>query len=483
MSAQHNYGVEYKHNKDPSKEGVLSLKDLTSQEIKYVRLQWLDVCNVMRGRIIPTPYFIKVAQSSRPAIAMPRAVLSLIGQNTLAPGTSASVEWLAIIDMSTLRAIPYSPGHASVFATFESKVPHPKTGALKLELCPRTALAKVVETAKKELGISFLVGFETEFMFLKSKSPIESLDVPSGWSSVRALTSNSMVEMVLQEIGDAIQQAGIEVQMIHSEGGRGQFEIVSGPLPPLQAADAVAIIRQTIHTVALKYDVHTTMAPRVFPDQPGSSSHVHISIQHRSPVPSTESPKLHAHEASFLAGVLNQLRAIVAVTLPIPASYERVKDGVFSGGTYVCWGDDARETHMRLCNAGNPKSRNFEFRALDQTANPYLALAALIGSGVDGVRTQAPLTVKDAGPLAAETELSVAQFTDQQRRDLNVTSRLPLTWEEAMECISENQVVKDVLGEEGFEQWLNITKTNAKHLQGPENFTDKDRMELLVQTY
>jgi hypothetical protein len=59
-------------------------------------------------------------------------------------------------------------------------------------------------------------------MLLQSTSPIQSVDVPSGWSSVRAMTSNDTVQAVLHDIGDAVQQSGIEVQMIHAEGGRGQ---------------------------------------------------------------------------------------------------------------------------------------------------------------------------------------------------------------------------------------------------------------------
>jgi glutamine synthetase len=81
---------------------------------------------------------------------------------------------------------------------------------------------------------------------------------------------------------------------------------------------------------------------------------------------------LNSLEASFLSSLLDHLPALTALTLPQPASYKRVGDGVWSGGTYVCWGTDNRETPVRLCNAASPSARNFELRFIDGLANVRL---------------------------------------------------------------------------------------------------------------
>lgn len=111
----------------------------------------------------------------------------------------------------------------------------------------------------------------------------------------------------------------------HSE--KHQYEIVTGPLLPLQAADALIHTRETIINVAVKHGLKATFAPRVYMSSPGSAAHTHISV-HSLNGPQKPVDALSAVESSFLAGVLKHLPAMTAVTLPTPASYKRVMDGV-----------------------------------------------------------------------------------------------------------------------------------------------------------
>lgn len=103
--------------------------------------------------------------------------------------------------------------------------------------------------------------------------------------------------------------------------------------------------------------------------------HAHISVH------STTSSSMNAgaatqglssHEASFLSSLLDHIPALTALTLPQRASYKRVGDGIFSGGTYVYWGTDNREAPVRLSNASSPSARNFELRFVDGLANVSL---------------------------------------------------------------------------------------------------------------
>jgi glutamine synthetase len=87
------------------------------------------------------------------------------------------------------------------------------------------------------------------------------------------------------------------------------------------------------------------------------------------PHASTATNDLTSYEASFLSSLLDHLPGVTALTLPQPASYVRVGDGVWSGGTYICWGTDNREAPVRLCNANSPSARNFELRFIDGLAN------------------------------------------------------------------------------------------------------------------
>ena len=90
--------------------------------------------------------------------------------------------------------------------------------------------------------------------------------------------------------------------------------------------------RETIYNVAAKYGLRATFAPRMFINSTGSLAHTNISVHS---VRVNEDLQLSSVEKSFLAGVMAHLPSLPALTLPIPASYKRVGDGVWSGGTYV----------------------------------------------------------------------------------------------------------------------------------------------------
>ena len=93
--------------------------------------------------------------------------------------------------------------------------------------------------AKIDLNLSFLIGVESEFILLKQTNPIIEAVNSHGWSNSPALPSGSVEAKVLEEIADALNTAGIELQMYHAEAAPGPYEFVTGPLGPLQAADAL----------------------------------------------------------------------------------------------------------------------------------------------------------------------------------------------------------------------------------------------------
>ena len=165
---------------------------------------------------------------------------------------------------------------------FEVGAPTRLAPAIEVDICPRTILRRVTEYvsqlsnatksnkdvlrryAQKE-GVEFLVGFETEFILLKNTNPIEPVN-RHGWSIAHALASGTTEAQVLEEIADALALAGIELQQYHAEAAPGQYEIVTGPLPPLEAADALIHTRHTIYNIASKHGLKATLAPRVFLD-------------------------------------------------------------------------------------------------------------------------------------------------------------------------------------------------------------------------
>ncbi len=107
------------------------------------------------------------------------------------------------------------------------------------------------------------MGFETEVIFLRSVSPVEPVNNYS-WSESAAILAGTSESQALQEIADALEIAGIVLEMYHSEGAPGQYEFVTGPLPPLEACDALVCTREIILNVCAKHGLKATLTPRPF---------------------------------------------------------------------------------------------------------------------------------------------------------------------------------------------------------------------------
>ncbi|ESK91609.1 glutamine synthetase guanido kinase [Moniliophthora roreri MCA 2997] len=471
MSSDYSHGILYSPSSLQPRERILP-EELRARGITYIRLQWLDLVNTLRERVIPISSFLKMLGTSRPGITMVAAWAGLIYLN-LAEGFDAVGENFYAVDLSTLIVCPYEKYHACVMGWFQEKTP--VKGVLASEICPRMALKRVVDDAKNRAKIEFLVGFETEFILLKSTDPIVPVNIHS-WTAGEALRTGSVEARVMREIVDSLQNSGVEIDMYHAEAAPGQYEIVASPLPPLQAADTLVYTRETIRHIAAKHGLHATFAPRLYSNSSGSSAHAHISIHSTN---DNAPPKPHnamaTMESSFLSGVLDHIPAITAISLPIPASYKRVLDGVWSGGTYISWGTESREAPVRLTNAASPHSRRFEMRFIDGTCHPHLALAAITGAGSRAVESQAPLRVKDCGVTPA------AMLSEKEREDLGVTRRMSLTWEESRDSFAKDPVMQDIFGQNFVKKFLSANKTLAESLA--QDKEERAEVKRLVEYY
>lgn len=279
----------------------------------------------------------------------------------------------------------------------------------------------------------------------------------------------------MHAIAEALKASGIPLQMYHAEAAPGQYEVVSNPLTPLAAADALVLTREVITHTAASFGLHATFAPRPFMYSAGSSTHAHISV-HSSKLGTKVPNQLSNYEEAFLAGLLDHLPAVAALTLPTPASYKRVVDGVWSGGTYISYGTENREAPVRLTNAASPGSRNFELRFIDGTANPYLALAAVLAAGMTGINGKMKLEMQDL------KEKSAAEMTDAGRQEAGVTKRLPLSAKEARENLKRDQDLVSTLGGDFVNAFLAVSEKLEEALN-PEDEDDDQLLTRLVEFY
>ncbi|KAG9311496.1 hypothetical protein JVU11DRAFT_7693 [Chiua virens] len=448
-----------------------------THNIRYIRIQWVDFPNQVRCRVLPLSYFRKLLDSERPSIPLAKVALGIVVLQ-LAPGFSTGGEGVYVIDFSSFRPCSYAPGHGVFFGFFQEQIPVPRPGGLSIEVpyCPRALVSRLVRYAAEPLGVKFLIGFEIEFTLVKSANPLVFVN-DHQWSTTVAISTGTIEAQVLEEIADAIQVDGIELQMYHSEGAPGQYEVVTGPMSPLEAADALVHTRETIYNIASKHSLRATFAPRLALDSCGTGAHMHISVSgERRGTSAFE--YLTPVESAFLAGLMHHLPSVIALTLPLTASYARMVDGIWSGGTWVCWGIENRETPVRLTKPSSPSSRNFEIRPIDGISNPYLAVAGVLACGIIGIRDDLPLAVKNH-----DSPHTAAELTSAEREELGITKRLPLNIDEARRNLATADAIKDILGVELVEHFLQINEMLGRVFDRRDGETETEAVTRLVESY
>lgn len=318
-------------------------------------------------------------------------------------------------------------------------------------LCPRTILSRQVERAR-QLGFRFQVGIEPEFMLLKRNSggsfePWDSLDVlGKPCYDIRALHRN--LDIMTTLIG-YMQELGWDPYANDHEDANCQFEINYTYADAMVTADRHTFFRWMVRTVAEQQGLYATFMPKPFGHLTGNGAHVHMSLADMSGQnlfldPSAEYG-LSQLGRWFMGGILKHARGLALIVAPIVNSYKRLVRGAPRSGAswapvYVTYGASNRTQMIRIPGPGR-----IEMRAVDGAANPYLAFAALLGAGMDGIRNQIDPGPANTGNLYEMPEQELAQ------RNIGF---LPSSLAEALEAFDADELLKETLGREFSTNYL-----------------------------
>ncbi len=414
-------------------------KTLQQADIKFVRILWCDNANIIRGKAVHidmlSHYFnqgvgIAAGQQGLPVmydVVMPKTGLSPVGEVRLVP------------DWSTLKMLPYSPGHARVMGNMVSN-------GEPWALCPRNFLMRMIAAANR-LGLEVKAAFENEFYLLRQTAQgLEPAD-STVFASTQAM---DLHREIIDEIADSLIAQEIPVEQYYPESGPGQQEISLRYTDALPAADWQIAFRETVRAIAYHHNLKASFLPKIFPDAAGSGCHIHLSLWRNGQnlLPDEQGLcGLSQTAREFIAGILHHLPSLMALTTPSVNSYRRLLPHCWSGA-FRCWGLDNREAAVRVPSDpdfGSPT--HFELKTVDASANPYLALGSAIAAGLNGVQrsleTPNPVTV-DPGNLPKE-ELA-AQGIEQ----------LPTNLGEAISHLQQNDLLLQALNSELSQAFLAV---------------------------
>lgn len=401
--------------------------------VEFLRYLTLDATNSIRCKAIPIQ---SIKPNSDGCLSLDKRVsiaeVSFVmptHADTVVPscGVSAAGVLLLKPDLSSLRVLPYAKASGVVFGTAHSQL----DGCLSL-LCTRGLLERVITSARDQFGLQFNCGFEIEFTLFKARSNSamgEPVDISRFAEPATLNEQQGFMSDLVQQLSDQ----DIVVEMIHSESGPGQVEVVlKYQRDVVGIADNVVLARETIRACARAHKMRALFLPKIEEAKAGNGQHVHFSFcgLNGQNAFSCDGGGLSHRAEAFVEGILNHLPALLAITTPSMNSFRRMGAGCWTGHD-VRWAVEDKEVALRVCldsNSGSPS--NVEFKLLDGHANIYLSLAAIISSGLEGIAKNWKLRPEN-GPAEMESK----------------NEALPFTFEESLNILEKDDFLcKEVLG-------------------------------------
>ena len=325
------------------------------------------------------------------------------------------------------------------------------------DLCSRSILQDAIGEMEAETGFCLLATFEQEFQVFGAPWP------PAHAFSVAGLRR---ADPFPSEVLSALDEAGIEPEMFLAEYGNDQFEITSAPASALAAADRAVATREIIREIARVRGWQASFAPKTSLSGVGNGVHVHFSLVDRNGTPvgydAEAAGGLSDLFGAFAAGVLAHLPAITVLSAPSAPSYYRLQPHFWSA-SWTWLGDRDRESSLRICPiaafGGKDKARQFnmEYRPADATGNPYLTLAAIIRSGIDGLRRKLPPPPIFSGDPAT--------LSEAERKSLGL-KRLPSSLDEALAAFEADETVTSWFSPLFIETYLGVRRQELQMLAG-----------------
>ena len=402
-------------------------KFLSENQIKYVLAQFVDIHGTAKTKSVPVKHFETILGNGAGFAGF--AVWGL----SIAPH---GPDFMAVGDLSTLSLVPWQPGYARIVC--DGHV-HGKPWPNDTRVALKKQIARL-----SERGLTFYTGLEPEFSLLRRGpdgviSPCDPSDaLPKPCYDYKGLSRS---RAFLEKLVDSMIASGIDVYQIDHEDANGQFEVNYTFTDCLTSCDQFTFFKMAAAEIAHEMGLICSFMPKPFANRPGNGMHMHMSIGdgERNLFAEASDPRgLHLSPMAyhFLGGVLAHAPALAAICAPTVNSYKRLVVGrSLTGATwapaYISYGDNNRSSMVRI-----PGGR-LELRLPDGACNAYLATAAVIAAGIDGIdRALDPGEPKNANLYEWSPE-------DLKREGVSI---LPQNLHEALLALEADEILLSALG-------------------------------------
>ncbi|MBE0465780.1 MAG: type I glutamate--ammonia ligase [Candidatus Desulforudis sp.] len=413
-----------------AKQGIL--EKARRLGVKFVRLQFTDIMGVLKNIAIPIEQLEKTLDGE----------LMFDGSSIHGFARIEESDMYLRPDPGTFVIFPWRPRDGAV-ARLICDVYNPD--GTPFAGCPRNCLRRVLEEARA-MGFSMQAGPEMEFFLFHvdadGKPLLETHD-KAGYFDLSPVDKgeNARREMVM-----ALEEMGFEVETSHHEVAPGQHEIDFKHSNALDVADKIVTFKFVVRTLAQRHGLHATFMPKPVFGINGSGMHMNQSLfrgEENAFFDPNQPEGLSQTALYYISGLLKHARTMTAITNSTVNSYKRLVPG-YEAPVYVAWAEGNRSSLIRIPQKRGLSTR-VELRNPDPACNPYLALAANLAAGLDGIKNKI-----DPPP---RFPINIYHITDADRVERGITS-LPGSLEEAVKEMQTDPVIRKALGEHIYEKFI-----------------------------
>ncbi|MGA3232655.1 type I glutamate--ammonia ligase [Lactiplantibacillus pentosus] len=338
---------------------------------------------------------------------------------------------------------------------------------------PRNNLIRVLNDMREAGYTSFNCGTEPEFFLFKMNEKGEPTTELNDKGSYFDLSPMDLGENCRRDIALELERLGFNVEASHHEVAPGQHEIDFKYADALSAADHIQTFKLVVKTIARKYNLWATFMPKPLNGVNGSGMHVNMSLFHDQgnafyDASDKSGLELSSDAYHFLGGLMKHARSYTAVTNPTVNSYKRLVPG-YEAPVYVAWSASNRSPMIRIPSARGLSTR-LELRSVDASTNPYLAFAAVLEAGLDGIKNgiEPPKSVDRNIYVMDEDERAAAGIAD-----------LPSTLHNALKEFQTDPTMKKAVGPHIYQSFLEAKRLEwASYRQQVSEWERDQYMEL-----
>ena len=415
-----------------SKEDIMRMVE--EEDVEFIRLQFTDIFGMLKN-VATTAGQLEKALDNR-CMFDGSAIEGFVRID--------ESDMYLYPDLDTFEVFPWRPQQGKV-ARFICDVYNPDGTPFSGD--PRYVLKRAVKRAQ-DMGYVLNVGPECEFFLFHTDEegrPTTSTHEMAGYFDVSPI---DLAENVRRDIVLNLEEMGFQVEASHHEIAPAQHEIDFQYTDALRAADNIMTFKMAAKTIAKRHGLHATFMPKPREGMNGSGMHINMSLSDKEGrnlfADDQDALRLSRDAYYFMAGILKHMKAMTILTNPLVNSYKRLIPG-FDAPIYIAWSPTSNRSSLIRIPSPRGESTRIELRCPDSAMNPYLALAACLSAGLDGIE-------KKTG-LPACVEGNMFTMEPEELRERNV-ERIPETLGDAIEAYSGDVFMKEVLGEHIYTKYL-----------------------------